>query len=170
MTLVPRSKLLAVSSGSRRKRDGSSQTVLTSQAACDINDEAVTPGDPPKSSCDPRQDLLPLTSSGPLYLNKAELMRYGQVRPSRASLNMEAPCLAMSPTQQRQEVSLASFRGQGARGSRSLTRVEDGRMTRAEDRRLRHSGVMFASMESLDKVDTGRKRKIRFNPYHEFSD
>ena len=162
MTLVPRSKLLAVSSGSRRKRDGSSQTVLTSEAACDINDEAVTPDDPPKSSCDPRQDLLPLTSSGPLYLNKAELMRYGQVRPSRASLNMEAPCLAMSPTQQRQEVSLASFRGQGARGSRSLTR--------AEDRRLRHSGVMFASMESLDKVDTGRKRKIRFNPYHEFSD
>ena len=56
-------------------------------------------------------------------------------------------------------VSLASFRG---RGSRSLSRAED---------RLRHTGDMFASSESLDKTrDTGRRKKIRFNPYHEFSD
>ena len=54
-------------------------------------------------------------------------------------------------------VSLDTFRG-----SRSLTRVED--------RRVREAGGRMASTESLDMVDTGRRRKIRFNPYNEFSD
>ena len=54
-------------------------------------------------------------------------------------------------------VSLDTFRG---RGSRSLTRVEA-----RGDR-----DVMFASTESLNKTDTGRRRKIRFNPYNEFSE
>lgn len=56
-------------------------------------------------------------------------------------------------------VSLDTFRG---RGSRSLTRLED--------RRVREAGGMLASTESLNKADTGRRRKIRFNPYNEFSD
>ena len=54
-------------------------------------------------------------------------------------------------------VSLDTFRG-----SRSLTRMED--------RRVREAGGRMASTESLNMVDTGRRRKIRFNPYNEFSD
>ena len=90
----------------KRRRDGASQTVASE---CDINDGAVserghvtsddvTP-DHSIMTRDPGEELLSLasTASGPLYLNKAELMRYGQVRPGRASL-------VMSPTQQRQEV------------------------------------------------------------------
>ena len=67
---------------------------------CDVNDARghVTSDD---DAADPimTSDLLGLASAspGPLYLNKAELMRLGRARPGRASL-------VMSPTQQRQEV------------------------------------------------------------------
>ena len=99
-----REKLASVRADKRR-RDGASQTL---SSECDINDGAVsdrgqvtsdhvTPD--PIITRDPGEELLSLASaaSGPLYLNKAELMRYGQARPGRASL-------VMSPTQQRQEV------------------------------------------------------------------
>ena len=88
-----------------RRRDGACQTL---SSECDINDGAVserghvTSDDVTPDTImtrDPGEELLSLASaaSGPLYLNKAELMRYGQARPGRASL-------VMSPTQQRQEV------------------------------------------------------------------
>ena len=94
---ILREKLVSVTSDMRHREEGSPE--------CDINDVRghVTSNDGAPdtmmTSSDPGADLLSLASasSGPLYLNKAELMRYGQVRPGRASL-------VMSPTQQRQEV------------------------------------------------------------------
>ena len=93
---ILREKLVSVTSDMRHKEEASQ---------CDINDvrgHVTSNDDTPDTtmtSSDPGADLLSLASasSGPLYLNKAELMRYGQVRPGRASL-------VMSPTQQRQEV------------------------------------------------------------------
>ena len=95
---ILREKLVSVTSDMRHREEGS-------QTLCDINDvrgNVTSNDDAPDTmmtSSDPGADLLSLASasSGPLYLNKAELMRYGQVRPGRASL-------VMSPTQQRQEV------------------------------------------------------------------
>ena len=99
---ILREKLVSVTSDMRHK-EGASQTLTIPE--CDINDvrgHVTSNDDTPDTmmtSSDPGADLLSLASasSGPLYLNKAELMRYGQVRPGRASL-------VMSPTQQRQEV------------------------------------------------------------------
>ena len=66
---------------------------------CDDVRGHVTSDDDAASDPTVTSELLGLASasSGPLYLNKAELMRLGRVRPGRASL-------VMSPTQQRQEV------------------------------------------------------------------
>ena len=95
---ILREKLVSVTSDMRHK-----ETLVSPE--CDINDmrgHVTSNDDTPDTvmtSSDPGADLLSLASasSGPLYLNKAELMRYGQARPGRASL-------VMSPTQQRQEV------------------------------------------------------------------
>ena len=104
-------------------------------------------------------------SSAPVYLNELDLFH------KHRSWHLEGcvPDVSIStktPTQQRQEVSLNSFRT----GTRSLTRNDGRRSDHMKD------SVVFASTESLnnynDKAcdDTRRNsRKIRFNPYNEFS-
>ena len=82
-----------------------------------------------------------LAAPAPLYLNKAELFGPGQ---QHFPLNSFLP-------------------GRGARGAGSLG------AGRGEG-----AGSMFASTESLTQSDLGTRpgatRKIRFNPYNEFSD
>ena len=95
------------------------------------------------SAAPPPPLVSSLAAPAPLYLNKAELFGAGQ-----------------------QQFPLNSFLpGRGARGA-GAGALGAGRGEGA--------GSMFASTESLTQPDLGTRpgaaRKIRFNPYNEFSD
>ena len=93
------------------------------------------------SAAPPPPLVSSLAAPAPLYLNKAELFGPGQ---QHFPLNSFLP-------------------GRGARGAGSLGAGRD-----------EGAGSMFASTESLTQSDLGTRpgatRKIRFNPYNEFSD
>ena len=93
------------------------------------------------SAAPPPPLVSSLAAPAPLYLNKAELF---------GSTQQHFPLNSFLP-------------GRGARGAGSLG------AGRGEG-----AGSMFASTESLTQSDLGTRsgtaRKIRFNPYNEFSD
>ena len=149
----------------KRNRNSQTENEIIEYVSDDVtpineNHGEISINFPPHKETEARLSLSGMNpSSTPVYLNELELFHKNRSW-HPGDFVPDVPTSTKTPTQQRQEVSLNSFR----RGNRSLS----------DGRRSGHmkESVVFASIESLNNCDDNRRnsRKIRFNPYNEFSD